>query len=78
MSFVEKFIEAAQEHAANTGESDRVVGDLEVLLDACWAVLTREQKERVVDSEAFEELRYLPEYAAVDWQVLIEPEGGDG
>lgn len=54
--------QAADEHAANSGEEDMTVGDLQEMLRAAYRLLTPHQRDDFFDSVELQDLAGLPEY----------------
>lgn len=53
---LEKLLDAADNHADDSGEPDHAVGDLQGLLRSAWAVMTIEQRRQLLKSDVIEQL----------------------
>lgn len=49
---LERLLQAADNHAEDSGEPDHAIGDLQDLLRAAWALMTLEQRRALVASDA--------------------------
>lgn len=49
---LERLLQAANNHAEDSGEPDHEVGDLQDLLRAAWALMTVDQRRALVTSDA--------------------------
>lgn len=59
---LEELFRAADAHAAEAGELDYAVGDLQEILRAVWRILTPAQRTALWAEPELEELSELPEY----------------
>lgn len=48
MSSLDRLLDAAREHAEDSGEPDHEVGDLQDILRTCWRLLTPAQRQKVL------------------------------
>jgi hypothetical protein len=53
---------AADAHAADAGDADHAVGDLQLIIRAAWQVLTASQRRDLFARPELAELSDLPEY----------------
>jgi hypothetical protein len=59
---LDELFRAADAHAADAGDADHAVGDLQLIIRAAWQVLTPSQRRDLFARPEFAELSELPEY----------------
>lgn len=59
---LEELFRAADEHAAEAGDPDYAVGDLQEIIRATWRIFTPEQRRALFAEPELEGLAELPEY----------------
>ena len=80
---LEELFQAADAHAAEAGDLDHAVGDLQSILRAAWRVLTPAQRRALFAEPELKELSDLPEYGALIGHLTrrhghLPHEGGPG
>ena len=59
---LDELFRAADEHAAEAGDPDYAVGDLQEIIRAAWRFLTPEQRRALFAEPELVDLSELPEY----------------
>ena len=59
---LDELFRAADAHAADVGDADHAIGDLQLIIRAAWPVLTPSQRRDLFDRPELAELSELPEY----------------
>jgi hypothetical protein len=70
---LEELFRAADAHAAEAGDGDYAVGDLQEILRAAWRILTPAQRSALFAEPELVELAELPEYEPLIGHLTTRP-----